>query len=289
MITTLERKPGNSIELTLLIPWSHIEATYKKMVESLIAQVELPGFRKGKAPKDLAEKHLDRTKVYEEVVREIIPKAYTEAVTEHKLQPIINPQIELVEAQEGKDWKVKVVTAEKPRVNLGDYRKAIANLHAEKKNKIWVPGQTKPTDEKKETGPTVAEVLDTLNKAVTVEIAPVIIENEVNRMLSGLLNETQKLGLTVDSYLQAQQKTKESLRAEYEAQAQKTLTLEFALEEIAEQEKVTISEAEVDEVVKNAKTESEKTELSKQKYYLASLLRRQKTLNSLLSPAVVSA
>ena len=143
-------------------------------------------------------------------------------------------------------------------------------------------------EEKKETGPTVAEVLETLYKAVIVDIAPVIIENEVNRMLSSLLNETQKLGLTVDSYLQTQQKTKESLRTEYEAQAKKTLALEFALEEIAEQEKVTVSETEIDEVVKNAKTESEKSELGKQKYYLASLLRRQKTLNSLLTPAVVT-
>ncbi|HCS78669.1 TPA: hypothetical protein DIV55_02900 [Patescibacteria group bacterium] len=186
MITTLERKLGNTIELTLLIPWSHIEATYKKMVDALLAQVELPGFRKGKAPRDLAEKQLDRTKVYEEVIREIIPKAYTDALTEHQLRPIINPQIELVEAQESKDWKVKAVTAEKPKVTLGDYRKAIATLHTEKKNEIWVPGQTKPAEEKKETGPTVAEVLETLYKAVIVDIAPVIIENEVNRMLSSL-------------------------------------------------------------------------------------------------------
>ena len=225
MITTLERKPGNTIELTLLIPWSQIETTYKKMVDALIAQVELSGFRKGKAPRDLAEKNLDHTKVYEEVIREIIPKSYTDALTEHQLRPIINPQIELLEAQEGKDWKVKAVTAEKPKVILGEYRKVIASLHAAKKNKIWVPGQTKPTEEKKETGPTVAEILETIYKAVTVDISPVIIENEVNRMLSSLLNETQKLGLTVEAYLQAQQKTKESLRAEYEAQAKKTLAL----------------------------------------------------------------
>ncbi|RJR16191.1 hypothetical protein C4579_00540 [Candidatus Microgenomates bacterium] len=287
MQTALERKPGNTIELTITLPWKTIEASYQKIFELLLAEVALPGFRKGKAPRDLASKQIDKSKVYEEVIKEVLPKAYAEALQEHKLAPIMHPAIEVVSADEGKDWKVKATTCEKPTVTLKDYQKAITTLKKDKKGKIWTPGKNEAAD-KKEEGPTVGEVLDAIYSAIEVEISTFLVDHEVNRMLSNLLSETQKLGLTVEQYLQSQGKTAESLRQEYADEVKKNLSLEFALEEIADKENVTVADSEIDSMIKNAKTDEERKAIESRRYYVTSVLRRQKTISKLLETPTLS-
>src|SRR5262245_13941939 len=132
MTTALSRTNDGTIELTLTIPWEEIQKTYEIVVDDMVKDAELPGFRKGKAPRAKVERTLDKTKVYEGAIKRIVPQAYTQAVTEHKLTPMLMPQIELKEAQEGKDWQVMAKTCEAPEVKLGDYKKAVTELKADK-------------------------------------------------------------------------------------------------------------------------------------------------------------
>ena len=69
MTTAISRKEDHTIELTLTIPWPTIKAAYEDIVNHAIETVEVPGFRKGKAPRNIAEEKLDRSKIYEEVVK----------------------------------------------------------------------------------------------------------------------------------------------------------------------------------------------------------------------------
>lgn len=275
MTTSLNRQSDNTIELTLTIPWSEVTQNYQSVVENAVQNAQLPGFRKGKAPRDLVEKNLDKTKLYEEVLKILIPKSYNQAITELKIQPIISPKVELKEANEGKDWVIRVITCEKPEVTLGDYKKAIIDS---KGSKIWKPGADEKTKK-----PTLNELLQALFGVVTVTLPSLLIEHEVNRLLSDLLDQTKKLGLSVEQYLASTGRSADSIRHEYEEQAKRTLTLEFALEDIADKEGILVSDDELDKVINNAKTEEEKKALSSQRYYLASILRRQKTLDLLAS------
>ena len=287
MITTLQRLPGNTIEIILTLPWDKIKISYDKIVEKSLAEIELSGFRKGKAPRELALKQIDKNKVFEKVVQELLPEAYAESISQNELKPIINPHIHLLDAEEGKDWKVKAVTCEKPAIEVGDYKGAVNRAKATKANKIWLPTDPKKPEEKKDQELTVGETLDAIYLAVKVDISPILVEQEVNRSLSNLISETQKLGLTIEQYLQAQGKTSEQLRKEHQIQAQKTLTLEFALEEIAEKEKVVVSDKEIEAVLQNAKSEDEKKALTQNRYFITSLLRRQKTLSVLAQSGIV--
>lgn len=287
MITALTRTAGNTITLTITIPWKDIEVTYNKIHDALLTQIELPGFRKGKAPKELAEKSIDKTKVYEKVLKEMVPHVYAETVKHENLRPIISPRIEVLEADVNKDWKIKAETCEAPEITLGKYQEAVSKLKQSKGKKIWTPGE-KPTEDKKKDEITVGELLETLYTEIKVDLSPLILEQEVNRMLSRLVDELSKLGLTVEQYLTSHEKTSDQLRKEYNDEARKTLSLEFALEKIADAEKVTIENNEIDTVIKTAKTPEERTSLEKQRYYIGNLLRRQKTLQKLLTPPVVT-
>lgn len=288
MNSSLKRLPGNTLEITVTVPWFQIESIYTKIFAAVLAEIELPGFRKGKAPHEIASKHVSKTHVFEEVLKEIVPHIYADLVKEHEIKPIISPKVEVLEANENIDWKLLVKTCEKPTINLGSYRTAIDKLKADKGTKIWLQGEKKETAEKKE-DVKLAELLEVLNQEIKVDLSELLLETETNRLLSNLVQELQKLGLTVEQYLQSQGKTSETLREEYSKQARKTLSLEFALEEIAEKERITVEPAEIQAFINQAKTDAEKKQLEREQYYIGSLLRRQKTLNSLLKPSLVTA
>lgn len=282
MSSTIERLPKGTIQLTMTIAWSNVKKTYDDLVTKYEKEVELPGFRKGKAPKQLAHDKLDTSKLYEEVIRILLPAVYNDAIKEHTLRPVVTPKIELKEAAEGKDWIVLAYTCQKPDLTLGEYRKAITDIKATKRNKIWTPGQgEKPEDKPEEQKATIDELLAVVYGTVTGDLPELLIEHEVNRLLADLIDQTKKLGLTVEQYLTSTNRTAEGLKKEYEVQATRTITLEFALEAIADKEGIFVSDDDIATVIKTAKSDEERKTLENQRYYLASILRRQKTLDFL--------
>lgn len=281
MNSEITRKPDGTIELTVTVPWAKVQSTLSEVIDDIVKNTELPGFRKGKAPRKVVEEKLDRNEAYEEVLKKLLPQLYNDAITEHKLRPIINPKIELIEAKEGTDWKVRMFTCERPKLTIGDFKNAVKELKAAKHKKIWVPGTDKKEEEKTPPKPTMDEILTAVLSTITGAIPALLLENQVNKMLSDLIDQTKKLGLTVEQYLTSTGKTADGVRAEYQTQAQNSLRLEFALEDIADREGVIISDDDIDTVLKTAKTDQERASLEKERYYLASLLRRQKTLDYL--------
>jgi trigger factor len=282
MTTAISRKEDHTIELTLTIPWPTIKKAYEDIVTHTIETLEVPGFRRGKAPRNIAEEKLDTSKIYEEVVKKVIPEAYNEAISKEKIRPIVNPQIELQDAKEGKDWVIKLTTCERPSITLGEYKKKIQDVKASVEKKIWTPGE-EVKDEKKDEKPKV--ILDMILKAlyeqIHISLPAILLQQEVNRLLSELIDQTKKLGLTVEQYLASTQRNADSIKSEYEEQAKRTLSLEFALEEIADKEGLFVSDDDIETVLKTAKNDEERKALEKDKYYLSSILRRQKTLDFL--------
>lgn len=269
----IQTSPDGTITLTMTIPWSEIASMYESVVGDIVKDAEISGFRKGKAPRAMVEPTIDKNKAYEEVIKRLVPKVYSESLTENHLSPIISPQIELQEAKENSDWIIQAKTAEKPTVTLGDYKKAIKE---KKPSNIIIPG--KETEEKK---PTLDEILLAVLPTITITIPEVLIDHEVTNQLSQLVDQTKKIGVTIEQYLASTQRTADSIRQEYKSQAVKSLSLEFGIEAIADAEKIEISDADIENVIKTAKTGEEKASLESQRYYLASILRRQKTLDFL--------
>lgn len=272
--STIEKTPDGTIELKITIPWNTVKKTWDIVVEEMIKNSNLPGFRKGKAPKKLVVEKLDKAKIKEEVLRQLLPQAYIESVKEHNLKPIMDPRIHLEgELVEGKDWEFHALTCEAPEVNLNGYKEAIKGITA--KSKIIVPGKTPQT-------PKLEEIVKALLDSTKVSIPKILTEKEADRLLSQMLDEIKRLGMTLDQYLSSTGKKPEDLRAEYASKAQNDITLEFILQKVAESEKITVEDAEIEKTIENAKPE-EKQSLRNNKYLLASIIRQQKTLDFLKS------
>jgi trigger factor len=280
MNTALSLQDDGTVELTITIPWTNVENTFQLVVDDMAKEAEMPGFRKGKVPRKMVEENVDKTKAYEEAIKRIVPQAYSDAITEHKLTPILMPQIELKEAQEGKDWIVSARTCEAPKVTLGDYKKAIKEVKAAKEKKIVVPGKE---EDAKDNKPTLDDVLGALLKVTEIKLPVILVEHETNHQLSQLIDQTKKLGLTVEQYLASTGKTSESIRADFAMQTQKSLTLEFALEAVAEKEAVKVEDADIAKLLATAKSDDERKSLEKEQYYLTTLVKRQKTVDLLMA------
>ncbi len=274
MTSTVERLEDGTIELRVKLPWSLIEKEREVVVEELAKSLDLPGFRKGKAPKKLVSEKLDQARIREEILRKLLPQAYIDAVKEHSLKPIMDPRIHVEgELVDGQEWEFHAITCEAPVITLGAYKDEIKKITA--KSKIVVPG--KETED-----PKFEEIIKALLDSVEVKIPGALIEREADRLISQTLDEIKKLGMTLDQYLTSTGRTAEDLRAEYAKKAESDIKLEFALQKVAEEEKITVEDQEVQKTIDQAKPE-EREGLEQNRYLLASIIRQQKTLDLLKS------
>ena len=126
MKSTIEKTQDGTIELKITIPWTIVKKEWDIVVAEMVKNSNLPGFRKGKAPKKLVEEKLDTSRIREEVLRQILPPAYLEAIREHSIKPIMDPKIHIEgELAEGKDWQFHAITSEAPLVELNGYKEEI--------------------------------------------------------------------------------------------------------------------------------------------------------------------
>ncbi|MBM3205869.1 hypothetical protein FJZ41_03425 [Candidatus Shapirobacteria bacterium] len=280
MISALNRLDNGNIELTMTIPWVKVSEAYQKALKNLAEKMDIKGFRQGKAPQKMAEEKLGKQKIYEQTLKEILPEVYLEAIKEHRLKPIVNPQISVNSLEEKKDWQVKAITCELPQVELGGYQEAVKKALAAEK--IWVPGkEKKPTEENE--SQRLEKIFTGLTESVKIKIPAILLEDEVTRMLSRLIDQTARLGLTVEQYLASVGKTTDQIKQEYRQQAQETLKLELILSAIADQEKIEVKDEEVEKMIKAIPEEQARQSFqnSEQKAYLRQLLRKRKVIDNL--------
>jgi len=272
MKSILARQDDGTIQLTITVPWSMVKKAKEEALEAYLASAQLPGFRKGKAPKKLVEKNINQDHLREEVLRKLLPQGYVEALKEHNLKPILNPKIHVEKLEDDKDWTFVAFTAEAPEITLGEYKDAVKKITA--KSKIIVPG-------KEATPANFEDIAKAILETARVRIPKIIIDQEVDRLLAQTLDEVKRLGLTLDQYLASTGRNIDALRQEYEKKAENDIQLEFLLQKIAENEKITVEEKEIDEAITQAKTDAEKQNLQNNRYLLASIIRQQKTLDFL--------
>lgn len=283
----VKKLPKNTIEIVITISWSDIAKEKDEAFIRLQKELTVEGFRKGKAPASIAKKHLSNDTIYQEMFKVFLPKIYQEILKKEDLKPIINPKIEFIKAKENEDWEIKISFAEKPSVLLNDYKKKIKELKENaKKTDIWTPGKDKSTqksDEETNKSKMLNQILETVLKEAKVEVSDLIIDEELNQRLARLVDDIEKIGLTTESYLKSKNLTIDQLKANFKKEIEDTYKLEFILLEIADKEDIKVEKADLDKLLSNIKDEKERQSALANSYYYAIILRKQKTLDYLIS------
>lgn len=278
--------PAKLFEIQFIIRWSEIKSSYDRVVKEIAKKTKIKGFRPGKAPISILEKHLDKEKIYAQVFQEILPPLYSQLINYFGLKPIISPKITPLKAKEGSDWEFKAVSCEAPNVTLGEYEKKIKEINI--KDKIWTPDKelNKDTKTKKKTfDEKMTKITQILLAEAKIELCEMLVEKELNHQLTALIDQINKLGMKIDDYCSAKGITPEQLRQFYQKQAEKTLKLEFILQEIAKEKKIEIDPTDIDKLIEKTTDEKTKKKLNAplQRAYLASILLKNKVLDYLIN------
>lgn len=289
--------PKKTFEIEFSIPWEKITDAYQQTLKQKAKEVEIKGFRKGKAPLKTVEQNIDKTKVYRQAINNLLPIAYNQLVDKHKLKPVCPPQIKPEKVEEGKDWEFKAKACESPQVKLDNYEDEVKGALA--KTKIWTPGSSNglkkgkinidKDEEKKDKKVSYDEKLkiitETLLKTTEAEISELLLEQEKNRMLSNLLDQVNSMGMNVKDYLSSKGISDEQLQEQYRKQAENNLKLEFILAEIIKDQGIEIDKKEVDKMVSAAEDEKQRKKMDTplQRAYIKQVLAKRKALDYLMN------
>lgn len=117
-----ERLPKSQVGMTIEVPADVVDATYDRVLNRLVSRAKIEGFRPGKAPRALVESRIGPAALREEVVETMVPQVLQQALEEKSIDPIDNPDIEVLELERGKPAKLKATVSVMPDVTLGDAR-----------------------------------------------------------------------------------------------------------------------------------------------------------------------
>ncbi|MFS0636307.1 trigger factor [Mesobacillus foraminis] len=117
-----EKLEGNQGVLTIEVDAEKVneglDAAFKKVVKT----INVPGFRKGKMPRQMFEKRFGVEALYQDAIDILLPEVYSNAVEEAGIEPVDRPEIDIEQIEKGKSMIVKATVTVKPEVKLGEYK-----------------------------------------------------------------------------------------------------------------------------------------------------------------------
>ncbi len=122
MKAQVEKIDSYRVELEVQVENEKFEEGVNKAYKKLVKKVNVPGFRKGKAPKNVILNYIGKEALYNEAVEFIVPDAYYEAVEETNIEPVDQPELDIVQLEEDKPFIFKAKVIVKPEAELGEYK-----------------------------------------------------------------------------------------------------------------------------------------------------------------------
>lgn len=233
-------KPDKTFTINLTLTTEEINSGYQSTLKSIQSDFEIKGFRKGKAPLDVVKQNISESKVIEEVLSHLISHAYSHIITDNKLKPIIQPQVKILNPPItlDKEWQVEITGCELPETTLNPkYKDEVRKINL-----------SKDDDNQK-----LTNIMESMVKNSKVDMPSILIKADVEKKLADLVDQTQQAGLTVAQYLKNRQQTVEQYQANLEVQVKNEWITNLAIDKIAKEEKLEVSQQEVDELVNKNK------------------------------------
>ena len=122
MSLQVEKLEKNMAKLTIEVSADELEKALQNAYKKQKNKISMPGFRKGKVPRQMVEKMYGADVFYEDAANSLIPKAYADAYDECDLQIVSQPEIDVTQIEKGKPFIFTALVATRPEVTLGEYK-----------------------------------------------------------------------------------------------------------------------------------------------------------------------
>ena len=122
MKAILEREEQNVVKINIEVPAQDAVDAYNKAVKRLAQYVNIPGFRKGKAPRNVIEQNIGEERIKHEALESELPRLLSQVIEENKLDVATQPYVESYDFKLGEDLKIVAKVELMPEIKLGDYK-----------------------------------------------------------------------------------------------------------------------------------------------------------------------
>ena len=126
---TTEKISGNQVKITFKVPADRFDQAMQQAYVKNRGRINVPGFRKGKAPRRLIENMYGEGVFYDDAFDDIFPEAYKQAVEQDHLHPVDQPSLDIQQIGAGQELQFSVEVFVRPDVTLGDYKKLSGTRH----------------------------------------------------------------------------------------------------------------------------------------------------------------
>ena len=122
MNTKIEKLPENLVKVEIEIPAKDAVGYYNNAAKRLAQYVNIPGFRKGKAPRNILEQHIGEERIKHEALESALPRIFSEVIKENEFDVVAQPYVESYDYKIGEDLKITAKIELRPEVTLGKYK-----------------------------------------------------------------------------------------------------------------------------------------------------------------------
>lgn len=122
MSVKVEKQEKNMIKLEITVDKESFENGMQKAYLKNVKKFNIPGFRKGKAPRNIIERYYGEGVFYEDIINIICPEAYENALKQENIEAVSEPEIDIIQIGKGKEFIFSAKVAVKPEVKLGAYK-----------------------------------------------------------------------------------------------------------------------------------------------------------------------
>lgn len=130
MITKeITKLPHSEIEIKVSVTWDEWKKFLDQAASELSKEVKIPGFRPGKAPKNMVEQKVGKGNIIQEAAEKAIQKTYADILAEGKIDAIGSPKAEILKIAEGNDLEYRIVTAVIPEVKIKSWKDEIKKIN----------------------------------------------------------------------------------------------------------------------------------------------------------------
>lgn len=142
---SVKRLPKSMVEVTVSVPAAVFDAARETALEEISGTVELPGFRKGKAPAKLIEQKVGEGAILEEMAERVIAKTYAMIIVGEKIDALGRPEVRITKIAMGNPLEFTLTTAVMPEVMLPDYLPVAAKVNAKRESPVASDDDLKQT------------------------------------------------------------------------------------------------------------------------------------------------
>ncbi len=230
--SSLKKFPDQTFTISLTIKKDQIATEQQKVLTSIQKTYKSSGFRQGKVPLNIISQNTSEPQIVKEIISRLIPPIYTEFVKNYQLKPIIQPQVQFKNPpiDLNKDWQIEITGCQLPQFTL-------KNTYTSQIKKI---NQTKNNNKDKNN-----QILETIIKNCQINLPNILIQTDLQKRLSSLIDQTRQAGITINQYLQSKNTNLEDYKKHLNKQIKKEWTIDLALNQIAKTQNLKVTEKDI--------------------------------------------